>query len=142
MAEEVIDGLEHMKLTADEEDVITIPDEGRLAEIENCTLSLIGKFCTCKPFILLWSTQFTPLLWSTQFTPFHLMNLSMITPLSLLEFLDHSLSLMIESYRKFETTHGIHWDSLYHYFQENLLTHWDKSFSFHPWSLNNILSLV
>lgn len=50
MAEEVIDSLEHMKLTADEEDVITIPDEGRLADIENCTLSLIGKFLTCKPF--------------------------------------------------------------------------------------------
>ena len=50
MAEEVIDSLEHMKLTADEEDVIMIPDEGRLAETENCTLSLIGKFLTCKPF--------------------------------------------------------------------------------------------
>lgn len=48
MAEEVIDSLENMKLTADEEDVITIPDKGRLAEIESCTLSLIGKFLTCK----------------------------------------------------------------------------------------------
>lgn len=39
-----------MRLTADEEDVIAIPDEERRAEIESCTLSLIGKFLTCKPF--------------------------------------------------------------------------------------------
>ena len=34
----------------DEEDVIAIPDEERVAEIESCTLSLVGKFLTCKPF--------------------------------------------------------------------------------------------
>ncbi|XP_050259209.1 uncharacterized protein LOC126704235 [Quercus robur] len=50
MVEDVIDSLENMRLTADEEDVIAIPDEERMAEIEICTLSLIGKFLTCKPF--------------------------------------------------------------------------------------------
>ena len=50
MAEEVINCLENMKLTADEEETITISDEGRWLEIESCTLSLIGKFLTCKPF--------------------------------------------------------------------------------------------
>lgn len=50
MAEDVIKILENMRLTADEEDVIAIPDEERMAEIESCTLSLIGKFLTCKPF--------------------------------------------------------------------------------------------
>ncbi|XP_023880219.1 uncharacterized protein LOC111992570 [Quercus suber] len=50
MAEEVIDSLENMRLTANEEDVIAIPDEERKAKIESCTLSLIGKFLTCKPF--------------------------------------------------------------------------------------------
>ncbi|XP_050278424.1 uncharacterized protein LOC126719976 [Quercus robur] len=50
MAEEVINCLENMKLTADEEVTITISDEGRRLEIESCTLSLIGKFLTCKPF--------------------------------------------------------------------------------------------
>ena len=39
-----------MRLTVDEEDVIAIPDEERRVEIESCTLSLIGKFLTCKPF--------------------------------------------------------------------------------------------
>ncbi|KAK9997197.1 hypothetical protein SO802_021883 [Lithocarpus litseifolius] len=50
MAEDVIEGLENMRLTANEEDVIAISDEERLAEIESYTLSLIGKFLTCKPF--------------------------------------------------------------------------------------------
>ena len=49
MAEDVIDSLENMRLTADEEDVIAIPNEEHMAEIEMCTLSLIGKFLTCKP---------------------------------------------------------------------------------------------
>ena len=50
MADEVINCLENMKLTADEEEMITISDEGRRIEIESCTMSLIGKFLTCKPF--------------------------------------------------------------------------------------------
>lgn len=50
MAEEVINSLENMKLTTEEEEVIVISKEGRQEEIESCTLSLIGKFLTCKPF--------------------------------------------------------------------------------------------
>ena len=50
MADGVINCLENMKLTAKEEETINISDEGRKLEIENCTLSLIGKFRTCKPF--------------------------------------------------------------------------------------------
>ena len=50
MADEVINCLENMKLTADEEEMITISDEGRRIEIESCTMSSIGKFLTCKPF--------------------------------------------------------------------------------------------
>ncbi|XP_065631693.1 uncharacterized protein LOC136068462 [Quercus suber] len=50
MADEVLNGLEKMKLTADEEEVIEITEEGRMEEIESCTLSLIGKFLTCKAF--------------------------------------------------------------------------------------------
>ena len=50
MADEVINCLENMKLTTDEEETITISDEGRRIEIESCTMSLIGKFLTCKPF--------------------------------------------------------------------------------------------
>lgn len=44
------DGLENMKLTMEEEEVITISDEGCKEEVESCSLSLIGKFLTCKPF--------------------------------------------------------------------------------------------
>uniref|UniRef100_A0A7N2MAT8 DUF4283 domain-containing protein n=1 Tax=Quercus lobata TaxID=97700 RepID=A0A7N2MAT8_QUELO len=50
MADEVINSLENMKLTTEEEEVIAILDEGRKEEIESCSLSLIGKFLTCKPF--------------------------------------------------------------------------------------------
>ncbi|KAL0010845.1 hypothetical protein SO802_005953 [Lithocarpus litseifolius] len=50
MTDEVINNLENMKLTTEEEDVITIFDEGRLEAIEDCTLSLMGKFLTCKSF--------------------------------------------------------------------------------------------
>ena len=50
MADDVINGLENMKLTVDEEEVIEITEEGRLEEIESCNLSLIGKFLTCKAF--------------------------------------------------------------------------------------------
>ena len=49
MADDVINSLENMTLTAEEE-LITVPDEGRKDEIESCSLSLIGKFLTCKPF--------------------------------------------------------------------------------------------
>ena len=42
--------LEKMKLTADEEEIIEITNEGRMEEIERCNLSLIGKFLTCKAF--------------------------------------------------------------------------------------------
>lgn len=46
----MIDSLENTKLTVEEEEVITISDKGRLAEIESCNLSLIGKFLTWKAF--------------------------------------------------------------------------------------------
>ena len=48
--EDMIDCLENMKLTVEEEEVIEISDESRLIEIESCNLSLIGKFLTCKAF--------------------------------------------------------------------------------------------
>ena len=50
MADDVINSLENMKLTTKEEEAINISDEGRKLEIESCTISLIGKFLTCKPF--------------------------------------------------------------------------------------------
>ena len=50
MAEDVVKGLEKMKLTVEEEEIILISDEGRKEEVESCHLSLIGKFLTCKPF--------------------------------------------------------------------------------------------
>ena len=50
MADDVINSLENIKLTAKEEVAINISDEGRKLEIESCTISLIGKFLTYKPF--------------------------------------------------------------------------------------------
>ena len=50
MADDVAAGLGNMKLTADEEEIIPISDEGRVQAMESCSLSLIGKFLTCKPF--------------------------------------------------------------------------------------------
>ena len=50
MANNVINGLENMKLTTEEEEVIEVLNEGRKDEIESCTQSLIGKFLTYKPF--------------------------------------------------------------------------------------------
>ena len=50
MADDVADGLGNMKLTYNEEEVIPISDEGRLEALESCSLSLIGKFLTYKPF--------------------------------------------------------------------------------------------
>ena len=50
MDDDVADSLEKMKLTIEEEEIISILDEGRLDAIESCNLSLIGKFLTCKPF--------------------------------------------------------------------------------------------
>lgn len=50
MANEVIGRLGNMKLMSDEEEVISISDEGHLEALESCNLSLIGKFLTCKPF--------------------------------------------------------------------------------------------
>ena len=46
----MINNLENMKLTTDEEEVISISDKGREAEIESCSLSLIGKFLMCRSF--------------------------------------------------------------------------------------------
>ena len=54
MADEVIDSLEKMKLTTEEEEIIAISDNGRLEVIESCNLSLIGKFLMCKPFNKFW----------------------------------------------------------------------------------------
>ena len=50
MADDVIDRLEHMTLTMDEEEVIAISDDGCQEAIESCNLSLVGKFLTCKPY--------------------------------------------------------------------------------------------
>ena len=50
MADEITPTLEKMKLTVEEEETITISDEGRKEEIERCELSLIGKFLTCRSF--------------------------------------------------------------------------------------------
>ena len=50
MEDEVCDCLDKMKLTAEEEETIAIPDEGRKEAIESCHLSLIGKFLTCKSY--------------------------------------------------------------------------------------------
>lgn len=50
MADDVFNRLENMKLTAEEEEVIPISNEGRREEIERYTQSLVGKFLTCKPF--------------------------------------------------------------------------------------------
>ena len=58
MANDVIHSLESMKLTTEEEEVISISDEGRQEEIESCSQSLIGKFLTCKPFNK-WAAQST-----------------------------------------------------------------------------------
>jgi len=48
MADDVATGLGNMKLTSDEEEMIPISNEGRLEALESCSLSLIGKFLTCK----------------------------------------------------------------------------------------------
>ena len=50
MADEVVNSMEKMKLTLEEEEIIAISDEERLEAIKSCNLSLIGKFLTCKPF--------------------------------------------------------------------------------------------
>ena len=49
MADDVAAELGNMKLTFDEEEIIPISDEGRVQAMESCSLSLIGKFLTCKP---------------------------------------------------------------------------------------------
>ena len=46
----MINTLENWKLTTNEEEVISISDEGQKAEIESCSQSLIGKFLTCRSF--------------------------------------------------------------------------------------------
>ena len=48
MADEVADSMDRMKLTSEEEEVITISNEGRAKALESYQLSLIGKFLTCK----------------------------------------------------------------------------------------------
>ena len=44
------DRLDTLKLTTEEDETIAISDDGRLEAIESYTLSLIGKFLTCKSF--------------------------------------------------------------------------------------------
>ena len=51
MADDVTQFLEKMKLTVEEEETITISDEGRKEEIESCELNLIGKFLACRSLI-------------------------------------------------------------------------------------------
>ena len=50
MADDVTQTLEKMKLTVEEEETITISDEGLKEDLERCELSLIGKFLTCWSF--------------------------------------------------------------------------------------------
>ena len=50
MTDDVIQSLEHMKLTTEEEEVIEVSEEGRKEEIESCAQSLIGKFLMCKSY--------------------------------------------------------------------------------------------
>ena len=50
MANGVAHMLGNMHLLVEEEEDIVIPDDGRVFDIEGCTLSIIGKFLTCKPF--------------------------------------------------------------------------------------------
>ena len=50
MADEITNILENIRLTTEEEETIEILDEGRKEGLENCALSLIGKFLTCHPF--------------------------------------------------------------------------------------------
>ncbi|KAL0009472.1 hypothetical protein SO802_010974 [Lithocarpus litseifolius] len=50
MVYEVAESMDRMKLTTEEEEIITIFDEGRTEALESCQLSLIGKFLTCKSF--------------------------------------------------------------------------------------------
>ena len=42
MAEDVIDSLEKMRLTSEEEEIIALPDERHKEKIESCVLSLRG----------------------------------------------------------------------------------------------------
>ena len=44
MEQDLIDGLKHMQLTRDEEEQISISEEGRAKLMEECSLSLMGKF--------------------------------------------------------------------------------------------------
>ena len=46
----MINGLDNLKLTAEEEEVIIVSLEERKEEIESSALCLIGKFLTCKAF--------------------------------------------------------------------------------------------
>lgn len=50
MAEDVINSIQHLKLTAEEEEEIQVSDESRLEEMDRCALSLIGKFLTSKSY--------------------------------------------------------------------------------------------
>lgn len=50
MTDEVLGRLNKLRLTTAEEEDIIISDEGRVDDIQGCTLSLIGKFLTCKLF--------------------------------------------------------------------------------------------
>ena len=50
MAYEVTNIFGNMRLTTEEEETLEILDEGRKEGVENCALSLIGKFLTCRPF--------------------------------------------------------------------------------------------
>lgn len=50
MADDVAHTLANMHLTVEEEEDIVIRNDSRVFDIEGCTLSLIGKFLTCKPF--------------------------------------------------------------------------------------------
>ena len=50
MLDDVVHTLGNMHLMVEEEEDIVIPNDSRVSDIEGCTLSLIGKFLSCKPF--------------------------------------------------------------------------------------------
>ena len=50
MVDDVVNSMENMKSTTEEEEVISISDEGHLEAIEDYTLSLMGKFLICESF--------------------------------------------------------------------------------------------
>nr|XP_023912731.1 uncharacterized protein LOC112024324 [Quercus suber] len=108
MADEVINKLERMKLTVEEEEVIEISEEDRLADIMSCYLSLIGKFLTCKAFNKMFKFN----------TEFDMMRIFKRGPWTF----DNQL-LMLQRWQKGKTASNMKWDKASLWVQI-----WDASF--------------